>query len=70
MGKGSNIRPYNRFRFGQNYDKIFRKPVLKGKKAKATQVHNDKKKKEKKNPTDDWREGTVWAKKVADEFKS
>ena len=70
MGKGSNISPYNRFRFGQNYDKIFRKAVRKGKKAKATQVHKDKKKKEKKNPTDDWREGTVWAKKVADEFKS
>ncbi len=70
MGKGSNIRPYNRFRFGQNYDKIFNKAVRKGMKAKATQLHKDKKKEEKKNPTDDWREDTVWAKKVADEFKS
>ena len=70
MGKGSNIRPYNRFRFGQNYDKIFEKAVRKGKKAKATQIHKDKKKEEKKNPYHDWREGTVWAKKVADEFKS
>ncbi len=70
MGKGSNIRPYNRFRFGQNYDKIFNKAVRKGMKAKATQLHKDKKKEEKKNPTNDWREDTVWAKKVADEFKS
>ena len=70
MGKGSNIRPYNRFRFGQNYDKIFEKAVRKGRKAKATRIHKDKKKEEKKNPIDDWREGTVWAKKVADEFKS
>ena len=70
MGKGSNIRPYNRFRFGQNYDKIFNNLVRKGQKAKATQIHKDKKKEEKKNPIDDWREGTVWAKKVADEFKS
>ena len=28
------------------------------------------KKEGKKNPIDDWRENTVWAKKVADEFKS
>jgi len=70
MGKGSNIRPYNRFRFGQNYDKIFNKAVRKGMKAKATQLHKNKKKEEKKNPTNDWREDTVWAKKVADEFKS
>ena len=70
MGKGSNIRPYNRFRFGQNYDKIFNKAVRKGIKAKATQIHKNKKKEEKKNPIDDWREDTVWAKKVADEFKS
>tara|TARA_R100000656_G_scaffold107821_1_gene79937 strand:- start:17 stop:229 length:213 start_codon:yes stop_codon:yes gene_type:complete len=70
MGKGSNIRPYNRFRFGQNYDKIFNKAVRKGMKAKATQIHKNKKKEEKKNPIDDWREDTVWAKKVADEFKS
>ena len=70
MGKGSNIRPYNRFRFGQNYDRIFNKAVRKGMKAKATQLHKDKKKEEKKNPTNDWREDTVWAKKVADEFKS
>ncbi len=27
-------------------------------------------KEEKKNPIHDWREDTVWAKKVADEFKS
>ena len=70
MGKGSNIRPYNRFKFGQNYDKIFNKAVRKGMKAKATQLHKNKKKEEKKNPTNDWREDTVWAKKVADEFKS
>ena len=70
MGKGSNIRPYNRFKFGRNYDKIFNKEVRKGLKAKLTQVHKNKKKEEKKDPPDDWREDTVWAKKVADEFKS
>ena len=70
MGKGSNIRPYNRFKFGQNYDRIFNKAVRKGMKAKFTQIHKDKKKEEKKDPPDDWREDTVWAKKVADEIKS
>ena len=70
MGKGSTIRPYNRFRFGKNYDRIFNKKVRKGLKAKITQVHKNKKKKEKRNPSEDWREDTVWAKKVADEFKS
>ena len=70
MGKGVTHRPYNYFRFGKIYDKIFSKAVRKGAKAKATQVHKDKKKEEKKNPIHDWRKGTVWAKKVADEFKS
>ena len=70
MGKGSRIRPFNRFRFGKNYDKIFGRAVRKGTKAKATQVHKDKKKEEKKDPSEDWRDGTVWAKKVADEFRS
>ena len=70
MGKGSTIRPFNRFKFGKNYDRIFNKQVRKGMKAKATQVHKNKKKEQKKNPIDDWRKGTVWAKKVADEFKS
>ena len=51
MGKGSNIRPYNSFRFGKNYDKIFEKAVRKGRKAKATQIHKDKKKEEKKIST-------------------
>ena len=44
--------------------------MRKGTQAKATQIHINKKKEEKKNPYHDWREGTVWAKKVADEFKS
>ena len=70
MGKGVTQRPYNYFRFGKEYDRIFGKLVRKGEKAKATQVHKNKKKEEKKNPTDNWRKGTVWAKKVADEFKS
>ena len=69
MGKGVTHRPYNYFRFGQNYDKIFNKLVRKGQKAKATQVHRDKKKEEKKNPIDEWREGTVWHTKVTDESK-
>ena len=70
MGKGSTIRPFNRFKFGQNYDRIFNKEVRKGTKAKLTQDHKNKKREEKKNPTKDWRNDTVWAKKVADEFKS
>jgi hypothetical protein len=70
MGKGSMTRPYNYFRFGKNYDRIFGNAVRKGTQAKATQIHINKKKEEKKNPYHDWREGTVWAKKVADEFKS
>ena len=42
----------------------------KGTQAKITQTHINKKREEKKNPSDDWREGTVWAKKIADEFRS
>jgi len=68
MGKGVTQRPYNYFRFGKEYDRIFGKLVRKGEKAKATQVHKNKKKEEKKNPTDDWRKGTVWAKKVEEEW--
>ena len=67
MGKGVTQRPYNYFRFGKEYDRIFNKAVRKGTKAKATQVHKNKKKEEKKNPTDDWRKGTVWAKEVEEE---
>ena len=70
MGKGSMTRPYNYFRFGKNYDRIFGNAVRKGTQAKATQIHINKKKEEKKNPYHDWREGTVCAKKLADEFKS
>lgn len=64
MGKGSRIRPYNKAKFDKNWDRIFK--VRKGTKAKQTQFHKDRKKEEKKNPTDDWRKGTIWAK---DEFK-
>ena len=39
MGKGVTHRPYNYFRFGKNYDKIFSKAVRKGAKAKATHEH-------------------------------
>ena len=70
MGKNVRHRPYSYFRFGKEYDRIFNKLVRKGQKAKATQVHKDKKKEEKKDPIHDWREGTVWDKKVTDEFKS
>ena len=70
MGKGSRVRPYSYFRFGKNYDMIFTNAVRKGTQAKTTQIHINKKKEQKKNPSDDWRKGTVWAKKVADEFKS
>ncbi len=44
MGKGVTQRPYNYFRFGKEYDRIFNKAVRKGTKAKATQVHKNKKK--------------------------
>ena len=64
MGKGIVHRPYDYFRFGKEYDRIFLKLVRKGHKAKATQVHKNKKREEKKNPSNDWRKGTVWAKKV------
>ena len=49
MGKGSNIRPYNKAKFDKNWDRIF-----KIRKAKQTQFHKDKKKEEKKNPSGSW----------------
>ena len=50
-------------------------PVRKGTKTKLTKVHKDKTKYNRKNNFKeqyghDWRKDTVWAKKVADEFKS
>ena len=44
MGKGSRIRPYNKFKFDKNWEKIFGNKVRKGTKAKPTQVHKNKKK--------------------------
>ena len=66
MGKGSRVRPYNKFRFDKNWERIFGNKVRKGTKSKPTQVHKNKKREEMKNPKDDWRKGTVWA---IDEFK-
>ena len=59
MGKGSTIRPFNRFKFGKNYDRIFNKQVRKGMKAKATQVHKNKKK-----------EQNIWNKKTKIQLKT
>jgi len=51
MGKGKIVKIYN---------KLFRTTVRKGTKAKNTQPHIDRKKKEKRDPSNDWRKGTVW----------
>jgi len=64
MGKGVTHRPYNYFRFGKEYDRIFLKLVRKGHKAKATQTHINKKREEKKNPSNDWSTDSYWKREI------
>jgi|LWDU01.1.fsa_nt_gi DUF4097 and DUF4098 domain-containing protein YvlB len=51
MGKGKIVKIYN---------KLFMTAVRKGTKAKNTQTHIDRKKKDKRDPSNDWRKDTVW----------
>ncbi len=51
MGKGKIVKIYN---------KLFMTAVRKGTKAKTTHTHIDRKKKDKRDPSNDWRKDTVW----------